>query len=273
VIFFMPQPSHLPLTALEMENRNLKERLTSIQELSSIRDALEAKSQTLAMTRSGFWTWNPHTDTVKLSNTFASLINLHVSTPLTLDTFLACVVAEDRHLVKEQMHALLHTRIAQQLTYRIQLSNQHIITLHQSSDLKSTSNKLKILSTVQDITELQDLQHQLININTTLRSYVDLVDEYIITSSTNLKGIITTVSEAFCTISGYTKDELVGKPHNIVRHPDVPSETFKELWETLKAGQIWKGEIKRWFILLGRIRCLSNLQYRRKTHRIHLCAP
>lgn len=73
---------------------------------------------------------------------------------------------------------------------------------------------------------------------------IALVDEKIITSQTNEKGIIIGVSQAFADIAGYAKDELVGKPHNVVRHPDMSPDTFKELWETIKGGRPWNGEIK-----------------------------
>jgi len=70
------------------------------------------------------------------------------------------------------------------------------------------------------------------------------MDKNVITSETDEKGIITHVSKAFCDISGYTKEELIGQPHNIVRHPDMPKEIFKELWQTLKNNQTWEGEVK-----------------------------
>jgi len=59
----------------------------------------------------------------------------------------------------------------------------------------------------------------------------------VIFSRTDLNGIITQASEAFCKISGYTEEELLGKPHNIVRHPDSPAKTFKTLWQALKNEQ------------------------------------
>jgi len=71
-----------------------------------------------------------------------------------------------------------------------------------------------------------------------------LVDENIITSSTDKRGIIVSASSAFCKISGYTKEELIGNHHNIVRHPDMPSSIYEELWNTIKSGKRWKGEIK-----------------------------
>jgi len=68
-------------------------------------------------------------------------------------------------------------------------------------------------------------------------------DELII-SRTDLKGIITYTNETFSKISGYNEHELIGKPHNIVRHPDMPNEIFKELWDTLHNKKQWSGIIK-----------------------------
>lgn len=68
-------------------------------------------------------------------------------------------------------------------------------------------------------------------------------DELII-SRTDLKGNITYANEVFAKISGYKVNELVGKPHSIVRHPDMPKSVFKELWDTLENGKMWKGYVK-----------------------------
>ncbi len=65
-----------------------------------------------------------------------------------------------------------------------------------------------------------------------------------IVSQTNLKGLITSVNESFMEISGYTKEELIGQPHNILRHPDMPAEAFADLWKTVKSGQGWEGAVK-----------------------------
>ncbi len=69
-------------------------------------------------------------------------------------------------------------------------------------------------------------------------------DESVIASETDLKGIITYVSQAFCDISEYTKEELIGKAHNIVRHPDIPASVYKEIWKTIQSAKQWHGEIK-----------------------------
>jgi len=79
---------------------------------------------------------------------------------------------------------------------------------------------------------------------TLLNQYKEVVDLSTIVSKTNLKGIITYVNDAFCNISGFSKEELLGKSHNIVRHPDVPQSVFKNLWQTIQNKQIWQGEVK-----------------------------
>ena len=63
-------------------------------------------------------------------------------------------------------------------------------------------------------------------------------------SETDSKGKITFASEEFCKYSGYTIEELLGQPHNISRHPDMPKAAFKDLWETVKSGNRWRGFVK-----------------------------
>jgi len=63
-------------------------------------------------------------------------------------------------------------------------------------------------------------------------------------SKTDLKGNIIFVNSAFCKLSGYTKEELIGKSHNIIRHSDMPKIIFKELWDTIEKNQNYRGIIK-----------------------------
>ncbi|MBV8634841.1 MAG: PAS domain-containing protein, partial [Burkholderiaceae bacterium] len=65
-----------------------------------------------------------------------------------------------------------------------------------------------------------------------------------IVSMTDLKGKITYVNPYFVEVSGYEPEELIGKPHNLIRHPDVPPGAFEDLWQTIKRGQPWTGIVK-----------------------------
>ncbi|MGB6019042.1 MAG: PAS domain-containing protein [Sulfurimonadaceae bacterium] len=69
-------------------------------------------------------------------------------------------------------------------------------------------------------------------------------EEELIISRTDLKGMITYANDTFAEISGYEMDELIGKPHNIVRHPDMPSGVFQDLWETIQSKKQWSGVVK-----------------------------
>jgi aerotaxis receptor len=69
-------------------------------------------------------------------------------------------------------------------------------------------------------------------------------DDTLILSTTDTKGRITFVNPAFIEVSGYAEEELIGKAHNIVRHPDMPPEAFEDLWKTLKTGLPWTGLVK-----------------------------
>jgi PAS domain S-box-containing protein len=66
----------------------------------------------------------------------------------------------------------------------------------------------------------------------------------VITSHTDAKGRITHINDAFVDISGFNRDELIGQAHNIVRHPDMPSEAYRDLWSTAKQGRPWMGIVK-----------------------------
>jgi len=94
-----------------------------------------------------------------------------------------------------------------------------------------------ILITLKDVTKLKEYERE-------MKEYVELIDENIITSKTDLEGNITYASKAFQKISGYSIDELLGKSHNILYHKDMPKSFYTKLWETIIEDKIWQGEIK-----------------------------
>lgn len=80
--------------------------------------------------------------------------------------------------------------------------------------------------------------------NAILNDYKRAVDEGSIVSKTDLEGRIKYVNDAFCEISGYEQEELIGKNHSIIRHPDTPKKVFEDLWRTIQNKRVWKGVIK-----------------------------
>ncbi|MDD3769742.1 MAG: nitrate- and nitrite sensing domain-containing protein [Sulfuricurvum sp.] len=77
-----------------------------------------------------------------------------------------------------------------------------------------------------------------------LDEYKNAVDRSSIVSKTDKKGRITYANEKFCAISGFSHDELIGKPHSMVRHKDMPKQTFKDMWATIIKGDPWHGVVK-----------------------------
>ena len=72
-----------------------------------------------------------------------------------------------------------------------------------------------------------------------------VLDDYaFLVSETDAKGIIRFANEDFCKIAEYTLEELIGQPHSMVRHKDMPKKAFKSLWSTVQAGETWSGYVK-----------------------------
>jgi aerotaxis receptor len=76
-----------------------------------------------------------------------------------------------------------------------------------------------------------------------MKEYVLKNDDFLV-SQTDSKGKILFANDDFCKVAGYSLEELVGKPHNVVRHRDMPKAAFKDLWETIKNGKVWHGYVK-----------------------------
>ena len=77
-----------------------------------------------------------------------------------------------------------------------------------------------------------------------LASHTEILNQSALVSISDLKGNILHANELFCKVSKYSIDEILYKPHNIIRHPDTPPSVFKEMWSTIGSGKVWKGEIK-----------------------------
>ncbi|MEF3190948.1 MAG: response regulator [Campylobacterales bacterium] len=90
------------------------------------------------------------------------------------------------------------------------------------------------------IVTMRQLKHQM----ALLEQYKLAIDQGSIVSKADKAGIITYANDRFCELSGYTREELIGKPHNIVRHPDMDAEVFRDLWATISAKKIWHGVVK-----------------------------
>lgn len=103
--------------------------------------------------------------------------------------------------------------------------------------------KQKLIKKIENITQKKKLRMDLKESQEVFKQYQHAIDESALVSKTDLKGVITYANDLFCELSGYSREELIGKSHNIVRHESMSVEVFREMWRTIKSKNIWHGTI------------------------------
>lgn len=193
------------------------------------------------------WEYNAKTKNVLWSKNIKTILELDCE--ILYDDFLRMIPKEERDIVEKEFKKSIQEKREYSIIHEMKIKNCRTKILEERGThfYDSFGNHTKSVGCTYDITEkyLADkLKDKIIKQNKKFERLFNKFDESVIASSTNLSGIITYTSKAFCEISGYSRVELIGSPQNIVRHPDSLSETFSELWETIKAGNIWQGELK-----------------------------
>lgn len=107
--------------------------------------------------------------------------------------------------------------------------------------LDASGKVMKVIQVASDVTKAKEEADQL---NREIEARMASVDAACIVSETDLKGYITYVNDKHCEVSQYSREELIGSNQNIVRHPDMPKEVFKEMWATIGRGKIFRGLVK-----------------------------
>ena len=121
----------------------------------------------------------------------------------------------------------------------------HAIELNISGYVLKPINVAQMERELQKIIQTLALKEEIKERSHLLEEYQEVVDAGLIVSKTDLNGVITYVNDNFCTISGFSREELLQKPHSIVRHPDNPKDIYTDLWNTISVEKkLWSGVIK-----------------------------
>lgn len=127
-------------------------------------------------------------------------------------------------------------------------TKNHMLNITTTTLSLSESNKFKKIEDIKinkhKITTLNSLVNLLHISDEILNQYKELLDNSSIVSKADLKGKITYVNDEFCRVSGYTREELIGQNHNIVKHPQTDSAIFRDMWRAISSKNIWNGTIK-----------------------------
>jgi len=105
------------------------------------------------------------------------------------------------------------------------------------------SRRINLADSESDLIKSQKTQNWCIK-DAELASHLKILNESALVTISDLNGNIIHANDLFCSFSKYTLAELINKPHSIVRHPDSPSSLFKNMWQTIKSGNVWQGEVK-----------------------------
>ncbi|WP_294965571.1 PAS domain S-box protein [Sulfurimonas sp.] len=143
-------------------------------------------------------------------------------------------ISEIKTKISDNQTLCLEVKIAKDFDY---FDNHigYVATFHDITDKKIIEKKN---------IELDRVNYELDENMNYLKQFKKAVEETSIFSITDSQGTIKEVNKNFEAISGYSKEELIGQAHNIVRHEDMPKEAFRQMWKTIKSGNIWKGMVK-----------------------------
>lgn len=159
------------------------------------------------------------------------------------EAFLNTIHPEDRDLVNNAYLNSLKTKEKYTIQHRLLMSDGRVKYVEEKCEsyFDKEGNPLKSVGTVQDISNLKLTELELNKTLSFLKTYSVALDESNMITKSDFKGNIIYANDKFCKISGYTKEEIIGKPHSLVRHPSSSAKIFKELWTTIKAKKVWKG--------------------------------
>ena len=199
-----------------MEDMRLNDRTFKLKELD-----VQVGGETIATVKVIFET----TDHIAMQEYNKRITFILMMMEILLSTIAAYFIG---HKLTNRLSSLTHS------AEEISKNNQVIIP-----NIEKYPDEVSVLASA-----LHVMQEKINHRTNELEKYINLVNKNIIISHTDLDGIITDASEAFCTISGFSKEELIGKTHAVVKHPDTSSQVYENLWETITAGKTWRFEVR-----------------------------
>ena len=262
--------SVFPLFDAKGELRAISGIMRDISERKQTEVALKRSEASLKeaqkLTRLGSWEWDVQTDMVKWSDELYRIFELDEKNKkkITLDVYSSLIHPEDSSTVMATINKTFETKESYKITHRIKTNSKSpkYVESRGHVELDELGEIARFYGTCMDVTEremnrearelftkkleekvrerTEELQ---ISLNEN-KHQEDTLNQIALVSTTDTNGNITYANDAFCTITGYSLEELIGQNHRILKSSGQNPKFFNNLWKTISEGNIWKGEMK-----------------------------
>jgi PAS domain S-box-containing protein len=197
----------------------------------------ELSQQVRALTNSAYWTINIDTQQLWWSPEHFDLWEVEPTTPLTMEVIAQRVHPEDQPKVDAWLHQLQAQPTQAEINFRVQRPTRGIRWMTSTGAARQLDDgTTELYGATRDITEQQEALRL-------LESYQYAIDQSSIVAITNRRGNITYVNDKFTEISGYSREELLGNNHRLLKSELHPPDFYDELWHTISRGEVWRGEV------------------------------
>jgi diguanylate cyclase (GGDEF)-like protein/PAS domain S-box-containing protein len=239
-------PVSLTISQAEVEgNTTFLAIIRDITEFKKAEEALRASERFMKTAQQiahlGSWDWDIVNNTLVWSDEVYRIFGLRKDFfGATYEAFLNSVHPEDRQSVIDAVNAALHERKQYSIDHRITLPDGTVRIVHEQGDVTfdASGSPVRMVGTVQDITERKLSEYELKKLSMAIEQSVNIV------FITDVQGVIEYVNPVFEEVTGYKKEEALGKTPRILSSSEVPRQKYAELWSTILSGKTWRGVLK-----------------------------
>ncbi|TAF67457.1 MAG: PAS domain S-box protein [Cytophagales bacterium] len=244
-LYFKQQELNEELSASEAELRATIE--SYIEVLEKFRQSEQKLKEASRISKIGYWEWNVKTTDIFWSDEVYEILKIRdKSFKPTIENFFQFVHPEDAPMLQQNLDRTQSENQIVASEYRmIDIEGGvHYIFTEGYSVKNDNEEVISFFGVLKDITKEKQAIEEIRYKSKTLQDFRTALDSSTILAITDKKGIIVEVNNAFCIISGYSKEELLGNSHQIINSGYHDKEFFARMWRQISKGKIWKGEVK-----------------------------
>lgn len=277
-------PVEISINAFQDENQwyivgSIRDISKRIQTEQSLKDNLKLLNDAQRIAKMGNWVWEIDTGNLTWTDEIYRMFGYPPqSFTASYKQFIQAIHPDDRNFVQDSVNQAIETLETYHIDHRIVLPNGVIRTVHESGEiiLNDQNQPIKMIGTIQDISEKQtllkqlemshkelemkihertralqeeinqkiDRENQLIQAQVFLEGYKKAIDTTAIVSVTDPDGVIIYTNDRFLQVTGYTSVEVIGKTHSILKTESTSKEIYADMWDTITKGQVWNNIIE-----------------------------